>query len=76
MILCKWKSFSTDTETYTLESFEESIGDKFEAMMMKENDDIPTVIWTANYVIIIKKISRITNEVYFEKIPRNPACAS
>ncbi len=75
MILCKWKSFSTDTETYTLESFEESIGDKFEAMMMKENDDIPTVIWTVNYVIIIKKISRITNEVYFERIPRNPACA-
>lgn len=74
MILCNWKSFSTDTESYTLEAFEEVVGDEFEAMMFKEQDSIPTVIWTLNYVIIVKKISRITNEIYFEKIPRNPVC--
>lgn len=74
MILCNWKSFSTDTETYTLEAFEEAVGDEFEAMMFKDTDSIPTVIWTLNYVIIVKKISRITNEIYFEKIPRNPVC--
>lgn len=74
MILCTWKSFSTDTDTYTLEAFEEVIGDKFEAMIMRKNEEIPTVIWTVNYVIIVKRLSRITNEVYFEKIPRNPVC--
>ncbi|SEM96451.1 hypothetical protein SAMN05192533_107167 [Mesobacillus persicus] len=74
MILCTWKSFSTDTDTYTLEAFEEVIDDKFEAMMMRKNEEIPTVIWTVNYVVIVKRLSRITNEVYFEKIPRNPVC--
>ncbi|MBY0098882.1 hypothetical protein [Mesobacillus maritimus] len=74
MILCNWKSFSTDTETYTLETFEEVIGDEFEAMMFKNDERIPTVIWTLNYVVIVKKVSRITNDIYFEKIPRNPVC--
>ncbi|MCM3585595.1 hypothetical protein M3182_07515 [Mesobacillus maritimus] len=74
MITCHWKSFSTDTETYTLDAFEQSVGDKFEAMMVKDSDSIPTVIWTNNHVIIVRKISRITNEIYFEKISRNPVC--
>lgn len=74
MILCEWKPFSTDIETYTLDSFEELVGDEFEAMMFKDNEDIPTVIWTVNFVIIVKKCSRITNDVYFDKIPRNPVC--
>jgi hypothetical protein len=74
MILCNWKSFSTDTETYTLETFEDVIGDEFEAMMFKNDDRIPAVIWTLNYVVIVKKVSRITNDIYFEKIPRNPVC--
>jgi hypothetical protein len=74
MIKCEWVTFSTDTETYTLETFEEAVGDEFEAMMIKENESIPAVIWTVNYVIIVKKCSRITNDIYFEKVFRNPVC--
>ncbi|MBS4178852.1 hypothetical protein [Lederbergia citrea] len=73
MILCEWKSFSTDTETYTLQAFEEAVEDEFEAMMYK-GDEIPTVIWTSNYVIIVKKFSTLTTDIMFEKIPRNPVC--
>jgi hypothetical protein len=74
MIICEWVTFSTDTETYTLETFEEAVGDEFEAMMIKENDSIPAVIWTVNFVIIVKKCSRVTNDIYFEKVLRNPVC--
>ncbi|MBB5324091.1 hypothetical protein HNQ34_001183 [Anoxybacillus tepidamans] len=37
MIVCEWRDFS-----YTLESFEEMIGDEFEAMMFEDGDDIPS----------------------------------
>ncbi|CAM3844113.1 hypothetical protein [Mesobacillus zeae] len=74
MILCEWKSFSTDTETYTLEAFEEAVGDEFEAMLFKDNDEIPAVIWTVNFVIIVKKCSTVSNDILFDKIPRNPVC--
>lgn len=74
MIICEWKTFSTDTETYSQEMFEELIGDEFEAMMYKDENDIPSYIWTVNYVIIVKKSSKILSDIKFEKIPRNPVC--
>ncbi|MBY0148443.1 hypothetical protein [Neobacillus niacini] len=74
MMLCEWKSFSTDSETYTQETFEETVGDEFEAMMFKDNENIPSYIWTVNYVIIVKKYSKVLTDISFEKIPRNPVC--
>ncbi|ANB60628.1 hypothetical protein [Anoxybacteroides amylolyticum] len=74
MLLCEWRDFSTDAATYTLESFEEMIGDEFEAMMFEEGNDIPSYIWTVNYVVIIKRNTRMYNDISFTKIPRNPAC--
>lgn len=74
MLICEWKSFSTVTETYTQEAFEEAIGDEFEAMMYKEDEEIPAYIWTINYVIIVKRSSKMFTDVSFEKIPRNPVC--
>ncbi|MDQ0155686.1 hypothetical protein [Robertmurraya andreesenii] len=74
MIICEWKTFSTDTETHTQETFEEIVQDEFEAMMYKEHESIPSYIWTINYVIIVKRSSKILSEISFEKIPRNPVC--
>ena len=74
MMVCEWKTFSTDSETYTLESFEEAVGDEFEAMHFKENEEIPAYIWTINYVIVVKKYSKVLTDILFEKVPRNPVC--
>ncbi|WLR42448.1 hypothetical protein LC087_17375 [Bacillus carboniphilus] len=74
MILCEWKDFHTDAETYTQEVFEDLIGDEFEAMMIKEEEKIPSYIWTVNFVVIIKRSARMFNDISFEKIPRNPVC--
>ncbi|MDP4170382.1 MAG: hypothetical protein Q8906_07200 [Bacillota bacterium] len=74
MMVCEWKTFSTDSETYTLNVFEETVGDEFEAMMFKGNDEIPAYIWTVNYVIIVKKSTKVFTDISFEKIPRNPVC--
>jgi hypothetical protein len=74
MMLCEWKEFATDAETYTLEVFEETIGDEFEAMMIREHEEIPSYIWTVNYVVIVKKSTKFIYDVSFEKIPRNPVC--
>ncbi|MEW9052032.1 MAG: hypothetical protein AB2392_12805 [Neobacillus sp.] len=74
MMLCEWKDFSTDAETYTLDVFEETIGDEFEAMMFKEEEQIPSYIWTVNYVILVKKYTKVLTDISFEKIPRNPVC--
>ena len=74
MMVCEWKSFSTDSETYTQETFEETVGDEFEAMMFKDDENIPSYIWTVNFVIIVKKYSKVLTDISFEKIPRNPVC--
>jgi len=74
MMVCEWKDFSTDAEIYTLEGFEETIGDEFEAMMFKEDEQIPSYIWTVNYVILVKKYTKVLTDISFEKIPRNPVC--
>ncbi len=74
MILCEWKDFSTDTETYTLEIFEELVGDEFEAMMIEDGQTIPSYIWTANFVCLLKKNSRMYNDISITKIFRNPVC--
>ncbi|HAQ07499.1 MAG TPA: hypothetical protein DCR24_08275 [Bacillus bacterium] len=74
MMYCEWKSFSTDTETYTQELFEETVGDEFEAMMFKDEELIPSYIWTVNFVIIVKRCSKYITDLSFEKIPRNPVC--
>jgi hypothetical protein len=73
-MVCEWRSFSTDSETYTLETFQDLVGDEFEAMMFKETDDIPSYIWTINFVIIVKRSTKVLTDVSFEKIPRNPVC--
>ncbi len=74
MILCEWKDFNTDAENYTLESFENTIEDEFEAMMIEEGKDIPSYIWTVNYVVVIKRSARMYNDISFVKIQRNPVC--
>jgi glutamate synthase domain-containing protein 1 len=74
MIVCEWRNFSTDTETYTLETFEEMIGDEFEAMMFEDGQEIPSYIWTTNYVVIVKRNTRMYKDISFTKIPRNPVC--
>jgi len=74
MMICEWKTFSTDSETYTLQAFEEKIDDEFEAMMFKENEEIPAYIWTVNFVVIVKRSSKVLTDISFEKIPRNPVC--
>ncbi|CUA79746.1 hypothetical protein GCM10022628_10740 [Anoxybacillus suryakundensis] len=74
MLVCEWRNFSTDAETYTLELFEEMIGDEFEAMMFEDDQDIPSYIWTVNYVVIVKRNTRMYNDISFTKIPRNPVC--
>lgn len=74
MIVCEWTNFSTDSETFTLETFEEVVGDQFEAMLFKENEEIPAYIWTMNYVIAVKRCSKVLTDISFEKIPRNPVC--
>ncbi len=74
MMLCEWKNFSSDTESYTLESFEDLIGDEFESMMFKDDETIPAFIWTVNYVVIVKRASKLYTDISFEKIPRNPVC--
>jgi len=74
MMICEWQTFSTDAETYTQEIFEEIVGDPFEAMLMIEKEEIPSYIWTVNYVILVKKYSKVLTEILFEKIPRNPVC--
>ncbi|GGD23207.1 hypothetical protein [Pontibacillus salipaludis] len=75
MILCEWQDFTTDTETYTLELFEQSLGDKFKAMMLEDGQEIPSYIWTTNHVVMIKQNARMYKDISFVKIPRNPACA-
>lgn len=74
MMICEWNTFSTDSETYTLDAFEAAVGDEFEAMLFKEKDPVPAFIWTVNYVIIVKRRSNVLTEISFEKIPRNPVC--
>jgi hypothetical protein len=74
MMYCEFKPFSTDTETYTQEVLEELIGDEFEAMMFKDHEDIPAYIWTINFVIIVKRSTKVLTDICFEKIPRNPVC--
>ncbi|NHM32623.1 hypothetical protein [Neobacillus terrae] len=74
MMLCEWKTFSTDSEIFTLDTFEDVIGDEFEAMMFKESEEIPAYIWTVNFVVIVKRCSKVFTDIYFEKIPRNPVC--
>ncbi|MBT2692027.1 hypothetical protein [Bacillus sp. ISL-55] len=74
MMYCEFKPFSTDTETYTQEMLEEIIGDEFEAMMYKDDKEIPAYIWTVNFVVIVKRSTKFVTDISFEKIPRNPVC--
>ena len=74
-IVCEWRDFSTDTETYTQELFEDLVGDEFDAMMFESEDhDIPSYIYTVNFVCIIKKNTRMISDISITKIPRNPGC--
>lgn len=74
MILCGWKDFSTDTERYTQQIFEELVGDEFDAMMFEDDKETPSYIWTVNYVCIIKENSKIYKDISITKIYRNPVC--
>lgn len=73
MILHEWKDFSTDSDFYTKESFEEQVGDTFEAMCLDDGKEIPHYIWTKHSVVIIKSNTRMINDVSFVKVPRNPS---
>jgi hypothetical protein len=74
MILCEWRDFSTDTDTYTKEHFEELVGDEFEAMMVEDGKQIPSYIWTSNFVCLLKVNSKVYNDISITKIFRNPVC--
>lgn len=75
-MMCEWRDFSTDTETYTRTVFEAKVGDKFDAMMFdSETDEIPSYIYTKNYVCIIRRNTRMINDISITKIPRNPDCS-
>lgn len=74
-LVCEWRDFQTDTENYTQEVFEKRVGDEFDAMMFEhQEDEVPAFIWTVNYVCIIKRSTRMINDISITKIPRNPAC--
>ncbi|WP_067837754.1 hypothetical protein [Amphibacillus sediminis] len=73
MILTEWKDFGTDAEYYTQFSFEQEVNDQFEAMSVQEGKDIPNLIWTKQYVVVIKNNTRLINDVTFIKFPRNPS---
>lgn len=73
-MLCEWQDFSTDSEVFTKEVFEDTVEDEFEAMMFKEDEQVPSYIWTVNYVVIVKKYTKVLTDISFEKIPRNPVC--
>lgn len=72
MILTKWKEFGTDSE-YGKTIFEEQSDDNFEALYLKEGEDIPSYIWTNRYLVIVKSNMRMINNVSFLKFPRNPS---
>lgn len=74
MILCQWKDFSTDTETYSQQMFEEIVEDEFDAMLFEDGKEIPSYIWTVNYVCIIKMNSKMYKDISITKIQRNPVC--
>jgi len=74
MMICEWRPFSTDIKTYTQEEFEAMVEDEFEAMMFEEGTEIPTIIWTTNYVCLVKPNARIINDISITKIHRNPVC--
>ncbi|UCZ53423.1 hypothetical protein LGQ02_01070 [Bacillus shivajii] len=74
MILCEWREFTTDTETYSKEMFETLVNDEFEAMMFEENCNTPSYIWTVNHVCIIKQNAKLYSDISITKIPRNPVC--
>ncbi|MBB5174682.1 hypothetical protein [Texcoconibacillus texcoconensis] len=73
-IIFDWIDFSTDTETYSREAFENAVGDQFEAMMFDDNHEIPSFIWTLNYVCVLQNSARMINDISIKKVPRNPAC--
>ncbi|WP_050615253.1 hypothetical protein [Bacillus testis] len=75
MLICEWKPFSTDLKMYNQDEFEKMMDDTFEAMQFEQNDEIPSIIWTKNYVCLIKKNARIINDISITKIPRNPKCS-
>lgn len=73
MVLCEWKDFSTESETFTQERFEKMVNDEFEAMLVDETG-FPQYIWTVNYVVIVTKRTKLLEEVELKKIQRNPVC--
>ncbi len=75
MMVYEWMPFTTDREEYTQTSFEAVISDAFESMFFAEDDPIPTYIWTVNYVVIVKRSSKIFTDITFKKVPRNPVNA-
>ena len=74
MLICEWKPFSTDIKLYTQEVFEELVDDAFEAMMFEEGNAMPSIIWTTNFVCLIKPNARMINDISITKIQRNPVC--
>ncbi len=72
MIHYEWIDFKTDTDYYNQKTFEEEVGDKFEALLLEQNKAYPTMIWTKHYVILLKNTSRMYQDLTFIKIARYP----
>ncbi len=72
MLSYEWIDFSTDTDFYNQATFEEKIGDQFEALFLERNKAYPSMIWTKHYVILLKNTSRMYQDLTFIKIARNP----
>ncbi|SES08847.1 hypothetical protein SAMN04487944_117110 [Gracilibacillus ureilyticus] len=73
MIFYEWIDFKTDTNFYTKETFEETVNDTFEALLFENGKDYPAIVWTRNYVILLKPSTRMYQDITFHKIARHPA---
>ncbi|MFC4388102.1 hypothetical protein ACFOZ1_09810 [Gracilibacillus marinus] len=72
MISFQWIDFQTDTNIYTQDTFEQEVGDTFEALFIEEGHNYPAIIWTTNYVILIKASARMYQDITFVKVARHP----
>ncbi|WP_058305836.1 hypothetical protein [Gracilibacillus massiliensis] len=72
MIYYEWIDFKTDTNYYSQQTFEEDVGDQFEAVLFEKEKVHPTIIWTKQYVILVKTTTRMYQDITFIKIARHP----
>jgi hypothetical protein len=77
LITNEWVDFTIvdlsfdEEKTYTKDSFEEMVGDKFEAVELAE-DGFPKYIWTTNYVFAVLRKHRFMGQLAMAGAPRTP----